>query len=46
MGIPSVLCGPGSIEQAHKANEYVTLAQLAQCESFLHGLIHSMSLSA
>jgi acetylornithine deacetylase len=46
MGVPSVVCGPGSIEQAHKANEYVTLAQIAQCESFLQGLITSMSLSA
>jgi acetylornithine deacetylase len=43
MGIPSVVCGPGNIEQAHKANEFVTLAQLAQCESFLRKLIHSMS---
>ena len=42
MGIPSVLCGPGNIEQAHKANEYVTLEQLALCESFMHKLLASM----
>ena len=45
MGVPSVICGPGNIEQAHKANEYVTLAQLAQCESFLRKLIRSMSVA-
>lgn len=34
-GIPSVICGPGSIEQAHRPNEFVALEQLAQCEAFL-----------
>lgn len=43
MGIPSVVCGPGSIEDAHKANEFVTLEQVVQCESFLRKLIRSMS---
>jgi len=37
-GIPTVVCGPGSIEQAHKPNEYVTLEQVARCEAFLHAL--------
>jgi len=37
-GIPTVVCGPGSITQAHQADEYVTLAQLARCEEFLQGL--------
>ncbi|MFO1328137.1 MAG: acetylornithine deacetylase [Rubrivivax sp.] len=31
-GIPSVVCGPGSIDQAHQADEFVELAQLAACE--------------
>ena len=35
-GIPAVVCGPGSIEQAHKPDEYVSLEQLALCEG-LHG---------
>ncbi|WP_255368508.1 acetylornithine deacetylase [Polaromonas sp. OV174] len=43
LGIPSVVCGPGSIEQAHKANEYVTLEQLSQCESFMRKLIQSLA---
>ena len=37
-GIPTVVCGPGSIAQAHKPNEYVTLEQVAQCEAFLRRL--------
>jgi len=45
-GVPSVVCGPGDIEQAHKANEYVELAQLTACEDFLRKFIHSMSVGA
>ena len=37
-GIPTVVCGPGSIEQAHQPDEFVTLEQLARCEDFLIGL--------
>lgn len=38
IGVPSVVCGPGSIEQAHKADEYVTLAQLSQCLDFMESI--------
>ncbi|WP_374372876.1 acetylornithine deacetylase [Dongia sp.] len=41
--IPTVICGPGSIEQAHKPNEWVTLDQIAQCEAFLERLVEKMS---
>ena len=41
-GIPTVVCGPGSIAQAHKPNEYVTLDQMAQCEAFLRRLMKRM----
>ena len=37
-GIPTVVCGPGSIEQAHQPDEYVSLDQLARCEAFMRGL--------
>jgi acetylornithine deacetylase len=30
-----VICGPGSIEQAHRPNEFVALEQLVQCEAFM-----------
>ena len=38
-GIPTVICGPGSIEQAHRPNEFVSLEQIAQSEAFLRGLM-------
>ena len=37
-GIPTVVCGPGSIVQAHQPDEYVSLEQLARCEDFMRGL--------
>jgi acetylornithine deacetylase len=38
-GIPTVICGPGSIEQAHKADEFIALDQVRQCEDFIDRLI-------
>ena len=38
-GIPAVICGPGSINQAHKADEFIALGQLDQCASFLRRLV-------
>ena len=38
-GIPAVVIGPGSIEQAHKADEYIAVAQLEACSTFLDRLI-------
>ena len=37
-GISAALCGPGSIEQAHKPDEYVSLQQLEECLSMLDRL--------
>lgn len=37
-GIPTVVCGPGSIVQAHQPDEYVSLEQLARCGDFMRGL--------
>jgi acetylornithine deacetylase len=37
-GVPTIVIGPGSIDQAHKPNEFVALEQLAQCERFLERL--------
>ncbi len=34
-GCPTVICGPGDIEQAHAADEFVTVAQLEACMAFL-----------
>lgn len=38
-GIPAVICGPGSIEQAHKADEFCALSELGACEAFLRKVI-------
>jgi len=38
-GIPAVICGPGSIDQAHKADEFVALSELVACEAFLGKVI-------
>ena len=38
-GIPAVVCGPGHIAQAHKANEFISLKQVAACEDFLGRLL-------
>ena len=43
--IPTVICGPGSIEQAHKPDEYVSLGQLSQCESLIQNLIEYVSIN-
>lgn len=36
--IPTVVCGPGSILQAHKPNEFVELDQIRSCEAFVDRL--------
>ena len=38
LGIAAVVCGPGSIEQAHKPDEYLEVDQLAACLDMLEGL--------
>jgi acetylornithine deacetylase len=37
-GIRTVVCGPGSILQAHQPDEFVSLDQLARCQAFMRGL--------
>lgn len=43
-GIPTVVCGPGSITQAHQPDEYVSLEQLGRSEAFIRGLaaVHAL----
>lgn len=40
--IPTIVCGPGSIKQAHRANEYISFSQLQKCENFLDNLLNFM----
>ncbi len=37
-GVPAVVCGPGSVDQAHRPNEFVTRAQIEACDAFLRRL--------
>src|SRR5450432_972091 len=41
MGVPTVICGPGDIAQAHGPNEFVALEQLAQCEKFMDRILET-----
>jgi acetylornithine deacetylase len=42
-GIPTVICGPGSIEQAHMADEWIDLSELEACAGFLRRLARDLS---
>jgi acetylornithine deacetylase len=42
-GLPAVVCGPGSIDQAHKPDEFVDEGQLAACLAFLDNLAGELS---
>jgi len=39
LGIPTVVCGPGSMDQGHKPDEYIELDQLTQCDAMMDTLI-------
>ncbi|WP_250441640.1 acetylornithine deacetylase [Caballeronia sp. AZ1_KS37] len=45
-GIPTVVCGPGSMDQGHKPDEYVTLEQLHDCDAMLIRLADHLSTTA
>ncbi len=42
-GIPTVICGPGSIDQAHQPDEYIEIAQLAAGVDFMRRLAAELS---
>jgi acetylornithine deacetylase len=39
LGIPTVICGPGSMAQGHKPDEFVTVEQLDRCRAMLAALV-------
>ena len=41
LGVPTVICGPGDIAEAHRPNEFVALEQLAQCEAFMNRILET-----
>jgi len=42
LGVETIVFGPGSIEQAHKPDEYLSIDQLERCDAFLHKLISAL----
>ncbi len=45
IGISTVVCGPGSIEQAHKVDEFIELNELKKCLKFLEGIKKNSTLN-
>jgi acetylornithine deacetylase len=45
-GIPTVVCGPGSMDQGHKPDEFVTVEQLRDCDAMLARLADYASAAA
>ena len=45
IGISAVVCGPGSIEQAHKVDEYIILDELKKCLNLLEGIKKNSTVS-
>ncbi|GAA3545068.1 acetylornithine deacetylase [Zobellella aerophila] len=43
LGIPTVVCGPGSMDQGHKPDEFIHVSQLEQCELFMARLTEQLS---
>ncbi len=39
LGIPTVVCGPGSIEQAHKPDEFIAAEQMRRCDAMMDALL-------
>ena len=39
LGIPTVICGPGSMAQGHQPDEFVTTEQIARCDAMLAALL-------
>jgi acetylornithine deacetylase len=39
IGIPAIICGPGSIAQAHKPDEYIDISEMQKCEAFMERLL-------
>ena len=45
IGMSTVVCGPGSIEQAHKVNEFIELSELKKCLKFFEGIKNKSTLN-
>jgi acetylornithine deacetylase len=43
LGIATVVCGPGSIDQAHKPDEFVAMDQLQRCDAMMDALLDRLA---
>lgn len=43
LGIPTVVCGPGSMAQGHKPDEFITVDQMAKCDRMLNALVERLA---
>ncbi|MBR9773093.1 MAG: acetylornithine deacetylase [Gammaproteobacteria bacterium] len=43
LGVPTVICGPGSIHQAHQPDEFIAFDQITKCEGFFDRLLSQLS---
>ena len=46
LGIPAVVCGPGSMEQGHRPDEFITLEQLSACDAMLAAALRRLCQNA
>lgn len=44
LGCPTIVCGPGSMDQGHKPDEFIALDQLRRCDIMLQRLLQRMSI--
>jgi len=42
-GVPAVVCGPGSIDQAHQPDEFIEISELEACIGFMRRLVRELS---
>jgi acetylornithine deacetylase len=42
-GIPTIVCGPGNVNQAHQPDEFIEIAEIEKCIGFLRALAESLS---
>ena len=43
LDIPTIICGPGSINQAHKPDEYIAIEQMEKGGKFMERLINNLN---
>jgi acetylornithine deacetylase len=45
LGVPTVICGPGSMDQGHKPDEYVTVEQMRRCDRMMDALLDHLAVA-